>query len=318
MSLVLVGGVLAVPGSVFAADTRPNTCSGATTNSPHGSFIQEAVDSSTDADWYRFSLTSPKRVLITLGNLPANYRFELYGACSTRIALVDTSPGVAYEQYYPNLAAGTYRIKVTGVSGAFHATSKYALMFKPLAETVQVLSGSTWVDEFGYLNIAGEILNNTASNREYVQITATFYDSANRVVGAAYTFTDDEIVKSRARSPFKIVDEVPAGYHHYKLGVSSRVTSAAPVGGLALTGGVSYVEYGYRVTPGEVRNTNSFTALYVMVSATYYNKTGGVLNTEFTFTEPSDLAAGQTAPFEVVTDRWASLNRTRLSVSAIR
>ncbi len=311
--------LVALPGAALAADARPNSCSSATTNSAHNTWLEEAIDSSTDVDWYRFSITEARYVLLTLGNLPANYRLDLYSTCSTLLASSNSSAGTGYEQLYRRMDAGTYRVKVSGVLGAYHATSRYALKFRPLSSTVQVLSSSTWTDEYGYLNVAGEVLNNTSGNREYVQITGTYYDSANRVVGTGFTYTDNTIVKARTRSPFKIVDDKPAGYHHLKLTVSSASTTASPVAGLKVVGGIAYTdEWGYRYNPGEVTNTNSFTARYVMVSATYYNRAGSVFNTEFTFTNPFDIGARKTAPYEIVTDRWAGLNRLRISVDAFR
>jgi hypothetical protein len=42
---------------------------------------------------------------------------------------------------------------------------------------------------------------------------------------------------------------------------------------------------------------------FVEVVATYYDETGRVIDTGFTYTDPSELAAGQSAPFELtVTD----------------
>lgn len=40
-------------------------------------------------------------------------------------------------------------------------------------------------------------------------------------------------------------------------------------------------------------------ATYVKVVATYYNETGGVVDAEFTFSDPSDIDPNQTAPFDV-------------------
>ena len=42
---------------------------------------------------------------------------------------------------------------------------------------------------------------------------------------------------------------------------------------------------------------------FVKVVATFYDEAGQVINTDFTYTDPTDLAAGQSAPFELsVTD----------------
>jgi hypothetical protein len=51
---------------------------------------------------------------------------------------------------------------------------------------------------------------------------------------------------------------------------------------------------------GEVKNTGTQAATYVEVIATFYDATGEVVATDFTYADPYDLAAGQTAPFEVL------------------
>ena len=51
---------------------------------------------------------------------------------------------------------------------------------------------------------------------------------------------------------------------------------------------------------GEVKNTGMTTLKYVKVIATLYDEDDTVIGTDFTYTQPSTLEPGQTAPFEII------------------
>jgi hypothetical protein len=50
---------------------------------------------------------------------------------------------------------------------------------------------------------------------------------------------------------------------------------------------------------GEVINQSPVTAKFVEIIVTFYNAYNQVIGTDFTFTQPSDLAPGQRAPFDI-------------------
>jgi aminoglycoside N3'-acetyltransferase len=70
---------------------------------------------------------------------------------------------------------------------------------------------------------------------------------------------------------------------------------------------------------GEVVNESPVTAKSVQIIATLYNAYSQVIGTEFTYSQPSDLAPGQRAPFDIlVLSGGKPLNQVRtytLSVS---
>ena len=51
---------------------------------------------------------------------------------------------------------------------------------------------------------------------------------------------------------------------------------------------------------GEVLNQAPVTAKFVKIIATFYNANGQVIGTDFTYADPSDLAPGQRAPFDII------------------
>ena len=66
---------------------------------------------------------------------------------------------------------------------------------------------------------------------------------------------------------------------------------------------------------GEVTNQGKEKATYVKVSGAFYDDKGTVVAAAFTFTEPKDLEAGQTAPFEIIVDEPTTAAREIKSAS---
>jgi hypothetical protein len=50
---------------------------------------------------------------------------------------------------------------------------------------------------------------------------------------------------------------------------------------------------------GEIQNTGTETVDFVQVTATFYDQSNSILGSDYTYTEPSTLEPGQTAPFKV-------------------
>lgn len=50
---------------------------------------------------------------------------------------------------------------------------------------------------------------------------------------------------------------------------------------------------------GEVENNTPSTAAFVQITGTFYDINNAVVGTEFTYTNPSDISSGATAPFDL-------------------
>jgi len=164
-----------------------------------------------------------------------------------------------------------------------------------------ILSHTSYTDDSGYYKIVGEVKNTLNTNLRFVEIIATFYDSENIVIGTDYTFTDISILVPNQKSPFEISsfpDKItPASY---KLTIDYQTTTQQPLAGLTiLSHTASYDTSGYHKIVGEVKNNGASTAEFVEVISTYYDSTGKVIGTSYTFTDPSDINKGDTAPFEI-------------------
>jgi hypothetical protein len=87
--------------------------------------------------------------------------------------------------------------------------------------SITILSHNSYVDSTGSFHVVGEVENNTPSAAQFVQITGTFYDINNAVVGNRFTYTNPSNISSGAKALFDLIlmsASVPASLiDHYKL-----------------------------------------------------------------------------------------------------
>lgn len=85
------------------------------------------ISSSTDADYYRLTLTATSNITVTLGNLPYDYDLRLLNSAGTQVASSTAGNTTAESITYNNAAAGSYYVHVYGYNGAFSTATCYAL-----------------------------------------------------------------------------------------------------------------------------------------------------------------------------------------------
>ena len=69
---------------------------------------------------------------------------------------------------------------------------------------LQILSSSSYIDEAGYFHVVGELQNNSPSSLNFVQVTGTFYDINNKVVGTTFTYTNPSDIMAGGTAPFDL------------------------------------------------------------------------------------------------------------------
>jgi len=305
---------LASPSVVAAADA-PNTCAGATVDSAQGVWLQDAISSGSDVDWYRFTIGASRTGIVTLGNLAADYRIDLYSACATLLGSSNRS-SVQFEEIVRSLAAGSYRVKVSSAAGG-SSVANYWLKFRALTAGVTVLSAGPFVVGSN-LHIAGEVLNTTSGNRKSITVTAFLYDSSNLKFGAVSGPAFRTIIPPGGRSAFHLITALPADFDHASFAVSALATSTNPIGNLTVTPGTNSITAGVLTYPGTVTNGNGFRIATTKVIVTAYNATGSVLNAGMVTASPSTIDAGATASFSYQTGRYAGTNRWGFMAQAVR
>lgn len=297
-SLSAVHNVTVNPGTSITAQyvpDAPDTCAAATTTSPSGRWVSDYLSGNGDEDWFRFSLTSTRRVQMTLGSLPANAKLELRSSCGTVIATSDQA-GTRYEQITLVLRAGTYRLHVVGASGA-RGDTPYVVRFWPLPAGLPVLS--TAVTRSGStLSIAGQVMNNTGSTVGPITVTATFLSSSGRVIATLRGTSFGYRVGNGGVTPFRISGTM-SGY----TSVRFSATAASPLGSPSLS--VTSLTYaagpgGTILEQGVIKNVGTVTARVPAVARTWYSDRGEVVGVGWAAASRSTLAPGQSATFTIV------------------
>lgn len=183
---------------------------------------------------------------------------------------------------------------------------------QPTNDGVLILGSSQTSTDFGSTYIVGEVRNNLSDVVEYVQIVGSFYDSSGLLIDTDFTYTDLDYLRPAEKSPFKLIisdESVASRIDNYALSVNwqpvyANASAVAAATVLTIQEGEQRIgEFGWYEVVGEVVNGGTDSTEYVKVVATFYDEAGQVINTDYTYTDPTDLAAGQSAPFELsVTD----------------
>jgi len=172
----------------------------------------------------------------------------------------------------------------------------------PTPSAVDFGSYSSYRSSLDYFHIVGEVLNNTETNIEFVKVIATYYDQLGQVIGTDFTYTKLDILIPGQRSPFDVNSSpytLPL-LDSYKIQVSYQTTLDAPFSGLTILSHTASIDaYGSHRIVGEIKNTSGMTAEFVEIVATYYDSSGVVIGTEFTYTTLDELAPGQVSSFEI-------------------
>jgi len=276
----------------------PDSCSAATTASPTGTWLTDYLNgdggaANTNQDWFRFSLTSARRVVVTAGSLSVDAKLELRSSCSTILATSDHT-GNRFEQVTKSLKAGTYYLHVIAKAGT-RSNAPYVVRFRVLSSKDQVISyvatrnGAT-------VRVAGEVMNNSGKTSGRITVTATFLNGTKTVATLkAVAFANR--VWDGGVTPFVLSGTVPT-YTTLRL----TAAAAAPVSGptLAITSIVySAGPGGSTVEKGTVKNTGSKSARSVTVARTWYGARGEVLGVGYGHLSPSTLAPGKSGTFTI-------------------
>jgi hypothetical protein len=290
----LLGG--AAPAQAADAGDSCGTASPIATGTAWTSEMTETGD----RDWFRFSLTAKRRVIITLGALPANARLDLYRACADHLAGSDRG-GQGFEELVRVLDPGTYRLRVRPVGSWAHAMT-YRVRVRVPPKAVLVLSSSGWNEFPGTPRVVGEVLNNTGQAREDVRIRIRFYDAKDRLVHVGYTYARRERFGPGQRSMFVWSYEPISGYHHHRAEVvDAPLASLPPFTGLRVhPSGTTDRGFGVLAYEGTIENTTGFAVTIVRAMVTIYDRLGRVRNAEFAgLGDDERLGPFESGPYEV-------------------
>jgi hypothetical protein len=99
-------------------------------------------------------------------------------------------------------------------------------MLESSPNELQILSHSSFTDSIGTMHVVGEVQNNSPSTATYVEVTGTFYDGNNQVVGTEFTYTNPSDIAGGDKAPFDLTllsASIPISQvDHYSLVASSQ------------------------------------------------------------------------------------------------
>jgi hypothetical protein len=162
---------------------------------------------------------------------------------------------------------------------------------------------SGYINDQGYYYVVGEVRNVGTTPVGPVNITATFYDVNGEFVALGNGTTTLYTILPGRKSPFEIF-LYSANYsqrvHNYTLSVAQFLQAQNKPLGLEIITNSSHIDAeGFHVT-GEIKNIGPEYTSFVKVVATFYNASGYVIATKFSYSNPKNLNPGQVATFEII------------------
>ena len=289
----------------------PNTCAAVTADSAQATWLENTIAVAGDEDWYRFSISARQTVRILVGHLPSNYRIDLYTDCGSLTASSNRFNN-EFEEISRTLDPGTYHVRVRGWSGAFNASVAYGLKFIGYATGVHILSSTAWTTSAGYLNVDGELLNNTGDRLRLIQVRANLFDAAGNLLASKKDWAWINVLRPGLRSPFRVTfAPQPAGYDHYTVEVAySQKTSDYVVQKMSITSSSLGMDANGIWFHGTVLNRNSFNTNWTTTITTLWDEWGNVLNLDARWTSPYTIVPNGTATYDVrFTEHYAGWNK---------
>jgi hypothetical protein len=155
---------------------------------------------------------------------------------------------------------------------------------------------------------------------EFVEITANLYSSSNVLLATSFGFACVTTMPGNSDSDYTVlVSSPPLGVDHVTVGVTNYSDPAydPPIIGLnpAITN-VYTDGIGYRHAVGTVTNGSSNTYKFVQPCVAFYDSSGDVIRTDFTFASPDTLAPGASGTFDAFVDDPGGLVTQRIWVDA--
>ena len=155
----------------------------------------------------------------------------------------------------------------------------------------------------------GEVQNAGSQAVNFVQVTATFYDSHHVVIDSRFDLTMLYVILFGRKSPFEIalLDVAEsARVSHYSLSVTYLETNEIPMK-LEILSHSKYTDAeGNMHIIGNLKNLGDETLINAKVVATYYDASSQVVAAALIGFDPEltgDINPNQTEPFEIILDK---------------
>ena len=255
------------------------------------------MGTSNDVDWFRFKTTTAGAFRAVLGDLPVGAKLDLYKGCSTLVASSDHG-GTSPEEILHTVSAGTYALKVSAL-GVADPNSTYKLRAQALGTSVRVLSSHLTTSPTR-IRIEGEVLNGSASTRGPINLTAKLYDGGGHVVGTLSGAAYRPVLPSLRKSAFVVTGNLPAGFDHATVSISSSSRTSAAYVAPSISGVTAASNSGAWTVTGKARNAGTKTMKSVRIITTLYDELDNVIAVGYVAPLVDTLASHASSTFSVV------------------
>lgn len=171
---------------------------------------------------------------------------------------------------------------------------------------IQIVSTSTYADDFGNFHVIGEVNNTSIDPQTNIVVTALLSDTnTNVLVGNHSTLSSIGTLRQGELSPFDIIIQDPqqilGKFNFMEFSTTSQPTIEKP-STLALNGSSSFLDNmeNPHIT-GNIINQGQSPEQFLNLAATFYdNSSLGVIGTQSFGLNVSNLANNQMAPFDII------------------
>lgn len=172
----------------------------------------------------------------------------------------------------------------------------------PEPEDVTILpTDSCYVNSINYLNIIGEIHNNTANYITFARVSVNVFNG-DQLVDTDFSYTFLSIIPPHDKACFSLIMPNPANWTSYQFEAPQyQITEEVPpqLTPYSLSGAYNDT-FGWYEIIGLVRNDSDRLVQFVSPIATLYDANGMARACDFTYVNSTDLDLGQSSSFDML------------------
>ena len=183
---------------------------------------------------------------------------------------------------------------------------------------VSIVNDQQYVNE-GILHIVGEIENDTLVPLNQIVITATFYDTHDKIIDTVNTDSILKTIMPGKKGPFDLIltNKMIPQIYRYSLNIQYKPADPKTESLEILSSGAKRDILDNFIISGTITNHVHKTANTIVIVATLYDKDGKVVAISKSYSEPDYLKAGGIRPFLVsVHDKSQSQKAVDYSLTA--
>ncbi|MGD1835215.1 MAG: FxLYD domain-containing protein [Nitrososphaeraceae archaeon] len=182
---------------------------------------------------------------------------------------------------------------------------------------------STYLDEFGYLHLYGEVINLSNYPINDILLNATFYDNENNILGKYFRNSEISTLFPNQSSPFEIIfldttDSKKVADYDISLSFNYTKDDNNKLPNLKITEITERFDIsGFYYINGRIHNMGEKDSSNSTVIATLYDKKGNVIDLTKAITEPFTIPPNSNAAFSLtVVNKDTSLQLAEIYLSA--